>query len=343
MNEPSNFPTPTSGLDLLTKLRAEVLSMANPQSETNFEAGFFHCRTANQCLTDAKGQPVPTNLFNSLWFENELTILFADTGIGKSIYAVQIADTISQSRKVLYIDLELSDKQFQKRYSDNFENEYLFNVNFYRIAFKSRYSIPAGTTYEDYFISSLVILLERTGAQVVIIDNMTRLISTDTDKAQSAKPLMDRLNDLKFDYGLSILCLEHTRKTNSSQPISLNDLQGSKMKSNFADSAFTIGRSTRDPNMRYIKQLKARSCENIYDSENIIVYEIIKETNFLHFRFIDYGLETDHLKQVDENEKSNRIEQALDFRSQGFTNTAIALKLGVSEGAIRKWFKKHSR
>ncbi len=215
--------------------------------------------------------------------------------------------------------------------------------NFYRIAFKSRYSIPAGTTYEDYFITSLVILLERTGAQVVIIDNMTRLISTDTDKAQSAKPLMDRLNELKFDYSLSILCLEHTRKTSSSQPISLNDLQGSKMKSNFADSAFTIGRSAKDPNIRYVKQLKARSCENIYDSENIIVYEILKEINFLHFRFIEYGIEQDHIKHVDENEKASRLEQALDLKSQGMSNIAIAQQMGVSEGAIRKWFKKHSR
>jgi hypothetical protein len=41
-----------------------------------------------------------------------------------------------------------------------------------------------------------MIILERTGGKVVIIDNMTRLISTDTDKAQATKPLMDRLNDL---------------------------------------------------------------------------------------------------------------------------------------------------
>ncbi|MBV5312758.1 MAG: AAA family ATPase [Prolixibacteraceae bacterium] len=342
MNDSNNF-IPTQGLDLLQRLKAEALAMANPPTETNFEAGFFRCRTANQCLSDAKSQPVPTDLFYSLWFENELTILFADTGIGKSVYAVQIADTISHNRKVLYIDLELSDKQFQKRYSDNYLNEYTFNENFYRISFKSRYSIPEGTSYEDYFISSLVNLLDRTGAQVIIIDNMTRLISSDTDKAQTAKPVMDRLNDLKFDYGLSILCLEHTRKTSSSQPISLNDLQGSKMKSNFADSAFTIGRSARDPNIRYVKQLKARSCENIYDSENIIVYEILKETNFLHFRFIEYGNEQEHLKHINDEEKTAKIEQVMQLHSQNISNRAIALQLGISEGVVRKWLKKHIR
>jgi DNA-binding NarL/FixJ family response regulator len=81
----------------------------------------------------------------------------------------------------------------------------------------------------------------------------------------------------------------------------------------------------------------------MYDSENIIVYEIIKEINFLHFRFIEYGNEQDHIRHVDENEKASRVEQALDFKSQGMSNIAIAQKLGVSEGAVRKWFKKHSR
>ena len=172
------------------------------------EAGFFSIRTANECLNDAKTQPIPEKLYYSLWFENELDILFADTGAGKTIFAVQMAEEISAKRKVLYLDLELSDKQFQNRYSENYENEHVFRDNFYRINFKTRYSVPGGTTYEDYFIESLRSLIESTGARVVIIDNMTRLISGDTDKAGTAKPLMDRLNELKFEYNLSILCLE---------------------------------------------------------------------------------------------------------------------------------------
>ncbi len=330
------------GAGLLRMLRTEASNPVTPRNENDFEVGFFRCRTANQCIEDARNQPVPVDLFHSLWFENELTILFADTGIGKSVFAVQMGDAISQSRKVLYIDLEQSDKNFHKRYSQEYKNEYVFNPNFQRVTFKSRYAIPKGITYEEYFILSLVELLKMTGAKVVIIDNMTKLISSDTDKAQNAKPLMDRLTDLKFDYGLSILCLEHTRKTNSSQPISLNDLQGSKMKSNFADAAFTIGRSNKDTKIRYVKQLKARSCEVLYDSENIIVYEFINNTNFIHFRFIEYGSEPDHLKLLDENEKSARVEQILALHSRGLSNRAIAQQLNITEGAIRKCLKKHA-
>ena len=67
----------------------------------------------------------PQKLFLSLVFEKELTILCADTGIGKSIFAVQIAEEIARSgHKVLYLDLELSDKQFEGRYSENYTNHY---------------------------------------------------------------------------------------------------------------------------------------------------------------------------------------------------------------------------
>ena len=245
-----------------------------------------------------------------------------------------------KTQKVLYLDLELSDKQFQRRYSNDYENEFIFNFNFYRVIFKRRYELPEKISYEDYFIDSLEKLIIETGAKVVIIDNMTRLISGDTDQARAAKPLMDRLNDLKFDYNLSMLLLEHTKKVDTSQPIHLNDLQGSKMKANFADAVFTIGRSAKDNNYRYVKQLKVRSCEAEYDCENVLVYEVIKENSFLHFRFIEYGREFDHLKQLTNSDRENRHDMILELKKQGLSNVDIGRQLGITEGAVRKQLSK---
>ncbi len=304
------------------------------------ETGLFLCRTANECIQTAKGQPMPKKLFRSLIFENELTILVADTGVGKSIFAVQIANEISTTERVLYFDLELSDKQFQGRYSENYEHEYVFNPNFYRVVFKRRFEIPSGISYEDYFIDSLTTKIQETGAKIVIIDNMTRLITGDTDQAKNAKPLMDSLNNLKFDFDLTMLLLEHTKKVDTSKPIHLNDLQGSKMKANFADAVFTIGRSERDKNIRYVKQLKVRSCEVEYDSENVLVYEVIKQNSFLHLKFIEFGSEYDHLKQLSDTDRENRHEKILELKSQGLSNTDIGRQLGISEGAVRKQLKK---
>ena len=320
----------------------EIQKHAHTILNTNnsIEAGFLHCRTANDCIKDAKLQPIPKKLYNDLLIENELTILVADTGVGKSIFAVQIANYISKTAKVLYIDMELSDKQFQGRYSDDYQNEYIFNENFYRCVFKRRCEIPNGTSYEDFFIDSLKKLIELVDVKIVVIDNMTRLITGDTDQARNAKPLMDRLNDLKFDYNLTMLLLEHTKKVDPSRPIHLNDLQGSKMKANFSDAIFTIGRSAKDKSLRYIKQLKTRSAETIFDSENVMLYEITKENSFLKLNFIEYSNEYEHLKQLSENDSKERINEVLEMKSQGKSNIEIAKSFGVTEGSVRKWMKK---
>ena len=82
-------------------------------------------KSINQSMKEAKNKPVPTILWgddgngNGLWYENELAVLFGRTNTGKSIYAVQIAEHITKNlnKGVLYIDLEMSMKQFQQRYT----------------------------------------------------------------------------------------------------------------------------------------------------------------------------------------------------------------------------------
>ena len=303
------------------------------------QVGFFRVRTANQCIQDAKGQPIPRNLYNSLIFENEITTLFSDTGVGKTVLAVQIAVKISETDKVLYIDLELSDKQFQKRYSEDYKNEYVFNENLIRINFATQFKIPQGWKYNDYFMESLKQLISSTEAKIVIIDNMTKLISEDTDSARTAKPLMDSLVDLKFEYGLTLILLEHTRKINESRHIKLDDLQGSKMKANFTDAAFAIGRSAKGENIRYLKQLKCRSSEFVFNSEHVVVLELVKENSFLHFKFLEYSSEFEHLKERSEEDRVKKKQEATALKAQGLSNCEIARRLGVSEGAIRKWLK----
>ena len=111
------------------------------------------------------------------------------------------------------------------------------------------------------------------------------------------------------------------------------------MKANFADAAFSIGRSAKDKNFRYVKQMKVRSTENFYDSDNVAVYEIVKENSFVHFSFVKFDSEYNHLKRLDENAKEDRKAKAIEMKAQGISNVAIAKELGVSEGTIRYWLK----
>lgn len=303
--------------------------------------GMFHLRNANERMDDARKLPPSRRMWRetSLFFENELTLVFASTGLGKTVWALQVANDISSTDKVLYLDLELSDVQFRKRYTDNFTNDFHFNDNLYIVNFQRRFSIPDGSNYDQFFLDSLKELLNETGAKIVFIDNMTRLISADTDKAQNAKPLMDKLNDIKFDYGLTMVLLEHSRKTDNSRPISINDLQGSKMKVNFADAVICIGQSARDKSLRYVKQLKVRSSELEYDDENVVIYELDQRDSFLQFVFMDYGREREHLSSPSEVDRDTLIDKVKEMLEQGNSQRYIANELGIAVGTVNKYSK----
>ena len=319
--------------------------------------GLFKVKTANQWIEQAKTSPIPLMLFGELWHDSELCILFADTNLGKSILAVQIADSISKGKTiagfkleaekqpVLYFDFELSAKQFEIRYcikneaEKRLENHYSFDENFKRLEINPDAEIPENQSFEDYLNQSLEQSITETGAKILIIDNLTYL-KNETEKAKDALPLMKHLKALKSKYGLSILALAHTPKRDLSKPLTRNDLQGSKMLINFVDSCFAIGESHTDKHLRYLKQIKARNTEIIYDTENVIICQIDKPYNFLAFEFLGFGAEREHLKQLTEKDHESKVSEALELKKQGLSNVQIAKQFGVSEGAVRKWIKK---
>lgn len=317
--------------------------METNTNNSKYPTSMFEVRTANQVLSDAASQPDPIELFKTLIIEGEIHILFADTGIGKSTLSVQIGIAIAQSfdRDILYLDLELSDKQFEKRYRNNEGIHFTFPERFHRAAYAPLHHAFANSDYDELFISSLLVSIQRTSATVVIIDNMTRVVAGDTDSAKNAIPIMTSLLKLKAEKKITFIILEHNKKVDNWRPICLNDLQGSKMKSNFADAVFTIGRDANDKNIRYIKQLKVRSAELEYDSDNVLICELTKEKGFLGFKEIGYGNELDLLRTDSPEGKNDKVERAIQLKGEGLSNVAIARELNVSEGAIRKWIKKH--
>jgi DNA-binding transcriptional regulator YiaG len=240
---------------------------------------------------------------------------------------------------VLYIDFELSDKQFEVRYSDNYTNHYIFDSNFYRAEINPEAIPPKEfSDFESYLFHSLEKSIVETGARILIIDNITYLKSA-TETAKDALPLMKLLKALKSKYGLSILALAHTPKRDLSKPITRNDLQGSKMLINFCDSSFSIGESANDKRIRYLKQIKVRNTDFKFDSENVATCQIEKQSNFLQFEFLNFGNEKEHLKIHTEKEKENSIEKVKELSSNGLSQRQIAKEIGVSVSTVNKYLK----
>jgi RecA-family ATPase len=335
----------TIGIDEIGNHTRKLMNDIEADKENK---GIFKVRSANKWIDEAKNRPIPKMLFGKLWFENELSILFADTNLGKSILAVQIGDSISSGRSIdgfefeakkqpiLYFDFELSDKQFENRYSIEYDKHYVFDKDFIRVEINPDANIPDNETFESYLNDSLEKSIIETGAKILIIDNLTYL-KNETEKSKDALPLMKHLKALKSKYGLSILALAHTPKRDLSKPICRNDLAGSKMLINFVDSCFSIGESHSDKHIRYIKQIKARNTEIVYDTENVAVCQIDKPHNFLQFEFVDFGSELHHLRQITKEDRDENKSKAKKLSQQGMSQRLIAKELGISLGAVNKY------
>jgi len=311
-------------------------------------------KTANQCIADAMKKPIPKMLFSEFWHEGEICILFADSNLGKSILATMIANSISKGipirgfkmeakkQKVVYYDFEMSEKQFEKRYSENYCNHFNFDEGFIR-----SYNNPNCVDYDDFekkLFYEIETAIQQLQIKILIIDNLTYLKTQSTDTSKEALPLMKKLKELTIKYDLSILALAHTPKRSCFNPITMNDLAGSKQLSNFSDSIFTIGPSSLDKSIRYIKQIKARATEIIYDSDNVILCEIKQLDNFLGFEFVDFGKELQHLKVLDINESESLNKKILDMFNENpnITQYEVAKRLNTNKMKVKRVFDKNN-
>ena len=321
----------------LRALTAEIDSAFTPGGAA--EIGMLTLKSANQTIEDASKRPDPEQLYLELWYEGEVCCLFADSNLGKSIFAVQMADEIALKHKVIYVDCELSDKQFQLRYCNPETNErHIFPDNLVR-AEVNPYAIGA-ENYEDAIIRDIEAAAEKPGTKVIIIDNLTYLCNS-SDKSVDAGIFMMKLMALKKKKDLSLLIIAHTPKRDLSSPITQNHLAGSKKLYNFFDSVFAIGMSAKDRNLRYVKQVKVRAGAFRYDAGNVLVYEIEKTNGFLRFNFREFATEEEHLRHRETPEVNDNEARILELSKQGLSCRKIADQVGLSKSMVNNIINKH--
>lgn len=265
-------------------------------TESNLKiTDIFNAMSANETIAEAKQIKTPIQLWKEFWIENEVCCLFADANVGKSILAVQIANHIANmlegDEKVLYYDFELSKKQFEMRYTDPENGEsFNFSDKFIRLEIDSDNLNNVCQQYHKSLDSVMMEAIESNinlyHSKAIIIDNISWLVNMKTTGGTAAK-LMTSLIALKRKYGLSILVLAHTPKRNLGTVLTQNSLSGSKSFGNFFDSMFAIGKSVTDDNVKYIKQIKVRTGEFEYDTNNVLTATIEKGGAFLGFKLGD--------------------------------------------------------
>ena len=314
--------------------------------ETNPLEDYFKVQSGDAWMNQAANIPIKKKLAGELWFEGENAVLFADSNSGKSILAVQIADSISRGealspleltaepQPVVYFDFEMEAPQFYARYSNNGQDPYKWDRNFIRVEINEDAMAPKGN-FSQFICDAIEVVMLRTGARVGIIDNISYL-NDELEKSKAAAPLIKQLKTMKKKNGFSFLILAHTPKRLCTRPITKNDLSGSKMIMNLIDSAFAIGESRQDTSLHYIKQIKSRNARYVFDKDNVLMCRIIKDSNFLRFEFCGEEMEIDHLENPDPMPKDKIIDIIKRDYPKGRSARSIAERVGYSHTTINK-------
>ena len=273
-------------MSIIEEIKSEMERSENKANDN----GLLNIKMANTWVKEAKSRPNPHTWFHGLIVANENTVIFAASNVGKSILAVQIAEEIAKEEKVLYLDLELSDKQFQMRYTmgDAVHN---FPDNFLRAEINPENLL--NVDLENGIIDSIEKAI-MTGVKVVIIDNIT-FACMNAERAEVAGEFMKKVIFLKQKYQLTVVAIAHTPKQYCRKPIDQYDLAGSSKLINLFDAGIAMGCSVKGQDLRYIKQVKTRSGPKLYGEDNVAVCELTTEDGWLHFKFLGCGTEREHL------------------------------------------------
>jgi hypothetical protein len=231
----------------------------------------------------SKTKKIFAMLLGELWLQDETCILFSDNKIAKTIFALQTTKCMIKGINMPGFKCDIDEKKVLH-----------LDFDFYDIQLEERYLITP-----ENICKSIEQSLIKNDAKVLIIDNFNNLKYSNKEAPNSIQ-LLKQLISLKKKHSLSILILIHTPKRNPTKLITKNDLSESKTLLNFCDSCFAIGDSFQKRGLKYIKQIKQRNTELIYDSNNVIIYKIEK---LLQFKFLSLEYETDHIKK--ETEENN--------------------------------------
>lgn len=277
----------------------------------------------------------PTELVKHILVEHETTILFGDTGLGKSTMAMQMAiDVASTGKKVLFVNFELSQQQLAKKFPEKDIPGSLLIANI-------DYTLMHDVTDQSCILGEIEMLALQHGTEVIIIDNLTNLCINSKEGGEAGNVML-RLISLRMTHNWTMLILAHVPKRKPSDPLSLNDLAGSKILSNLADNVVGLNKSKLGSDKRYIIQLKYRSFPIELDYANVQELTLRMSDGYLHFEYGEFDEERIHLPRS-RDEKAELERDIIKELKQpnGLSYRDIADKLGTSGATVARTAKEN--
>ncbi|HMT08406.1 MAG TPA: AAA family ATPase [Pyrinomonadaceae bacterium] len=299
--------------------------------ETGEDEPFEVLRKANDVMRDVLRLKPKPPMFDAFWQTGETALLFGEPGVGKSLLAVQIADALARGtplpgfvmpkrrRKVLYVDMNLSEEQFGRRYtaaaSEGLkEAAYKFADRFYRMC----------PPHDKDLVTWVTKAVRLHGFDAVVIDDLTAIMRTNDGTIDSLKAVRG-LKQLSHSTGVSMLVLADSLPGLRQHDMSECDLRRSRILCSVADSVFGIGQSSKDGQLDLI-QFRTQTSEIVWGSKNKIHCAIQRNDSGLLGLVFDSRFQAE--PDMDRYELITYIRQK---RKEGVTYKEIADSCGISK------------
>lgn len=288
-------------------------------------------RRANEYLQMYANVEPPAMLFDEFWRDGELALLFGPSGAGKSMLAVQIGEALARGRvigsfrmlekrhRVLYVDLQLSDRRFGSRYKG-----YHFSENFHRVR-----PVLEAKGLCDWLRETV----KEGKYKCVILDDLSAFRET-CDGTRETLKLMRQLSHLRDELDISMLVLSDCRAPRKGTIISESEMMRSRILCDAADSVFAIAPHPSCPHSRSMVQ--TRSIERpFWNAENAPLCWLEKTEEGLPGVVFDKRFEA----KMDEEQ----IRLIVEIRRRwnlGETFRSMAEALGISTATASRLCKK---
>jgi archaellum biogenesis ATPase FlaH len=293
--------------------------------------------------------------------EGQLGMFFGATGDGKTVLAVEFANMIAKGKcewegwyceteqqNVCYIDFELGGASFASRYK---QGKFSPNLKIHNVNVNQYNNYIGWNNTQSQRIDRAIDFIEEMAniseSKIIFIDNLSN-IADQVEQAKEADRFISDLYGRMKALGLTIIFLGHTPKINADSKLSINMLKGSSSLTKTFESIVGFKRSIYK-NISYIKQLKHRDIDLIYDEDNVGKFEFNTNKYGYNMDYIGSGSEEDLFEKKyinNDNARKYDNEVICDILYDKYENKLIikdiAEKYSLSERTIKEFNKYYN-
>ena len=238
---------------------------------------------------------------------------------------------ISSLNKVLYIDWELTEEDFVRRWGGTEVPE-----NFFWAGFNADFTLPEHVKERTHWlIDNFATTVRETGANIVIIDQPDRLHLS----PQKWNDFLVKLKGLMQKYSLSVMIVLSNKTRHLSRPCGLNNVPKGNILIPCADSVVMMAQNQRRTCERYFKVLKNRNRALAENLEFVDIIELENLDGYLHIHPWGYQRERDMLPPNAAERKNQRIMEAEKLWNSGLSCLEVGEQMMVAESTVKGWLR----